>query len=180
MRRSQRGIARLVEALLAVVIVSLAVVVSYSLAPPPNPKTVRREGDVDRVAYDVLARLAEGNALSSQFYIKASTSQLYISSAGVSLLIVSLNAIIPALNAYNLTMYEIQNDPISRLDMLAPMSVSSDGGFTVSVLTSPITNSPNNQFITATGYVAQAEYLQSLPNGRIVLFVLQLAPQTAL
>ena len=60
---NSKAILRMVEAVLASIILLLAFTISYHYATPPNPFTVRAKGDLEKIAYDLLHRLAEERSL---------------------------------------------------------------------------------------------------------------------
>jgi hypothetical protein len=60
---NNKALLRMIEAVLAAIVILLAFTVSYHYATPPNPFTIRAKGDLEKMAYDVLHRLAEEKAL---------------------------------------------------------------------------------------------------------------------
>lgn len=95
---NSKALLRMVEALLAAIMILVAFTISYYYASPPNPFTVRAREDLEKVAYDLLHRLAEEKSLDEM-----------LASGNPSLwryeLASALRTLLPKNIIYNLTIY---------------------------------------------------------------------------
>jgi len=97
---NNKALLRMIEAVLAAIVILLAFTVSYHYATPPNPFTIRAKGDLEKIAYDVLHRLAEERALDE--ILKKNPTLLGDEFAA------ALRTLLPKNIVYNLTIYKAE------------------------------------------------------------------------
>jgi hypothetical protein len=98
---NNKALLRMIEAVLAAIVILLAFTVSYYYATPPNPFTIRAKGDLEKIAYDVLHRLAEEKALD-EILEKNDPTLLGDEFAA------ALRTLLPKNIVYNLTIYKAE------------------------------------------------------------------------
>jgi len=181
LKRNRRGIARLVEVIMASALLVASLSVSYFYLVAANPITLRGQSDLDRIGYDLLGTLSSQGGFDTSIVNSAGAPVAYFENG----LTVTLGSVLPVGILFNLTVYEAVNSTgapltvatgLSTAQLLVLNSVSDPAG-------GLITNAQSSAFLHA-GVTAQITYLYTtkiFPNGNffILVFMLQLAEAEA-
>jgi hypothetical protein len=98
---NSKALLRMIEAVLAAIIILLAFTVSYHYATPPNPFTIRAKGELEKMAYNLLHRLAEEKALDE--ILEKNDAELLGNEFAAA-----LRTLLPKNIVYNLTIYKAE------------------------------------------------------------------------
>ncbi|MEM2305941.1 MAG: hypothetical protein QXK51_11425, partial [Candidatus Methanomethylicia archaeon] len=106
---NSKALLRMIEAILAAIIILTSFTLSYYYSAPPNPFTVRAKGDLEKLAYDVLHRLAEE---------KAFDEAIKEPSIWMNELAAALRTLLPKNIIYNLTIYQAVKSTENNVNLI--------------------------------------------------------------
>jgi hypothetical protein len=133
---NSKALLRMIEAVLAAIVILLAFTVSYHYATPPNPFAIRAKGDLEKMAYDVLHRLAEEKALD-EVVEKNDPTLLGDEFAA------ALRTLLPKNIVYNLTIYNATRImKYTNMTIRVEVNTTNQGGIWVNII------SPSGEIIT--------------------------------
>lgn len=164
--KQRRGIARLIEVILASVLLASSLSISYYYLRPANPNVQRGIDDLDKYGYDLLGSLAQ----------KGGFDDTILNQTGVPLpdwqyqLQIALGSMMPVGLIFNVTVYEAVH---------SSGSISGSDLVVLNVLnTQNITNSVPGAFSYA-AQVAQVTFVYTTSSFYTLVFFLQLARTSA-
>ncbi|MEM2405435.1 MAG: hypothetical protein QXY40_10000 [Candidatus Methanomethylicia archaeon] len=107
---NSKALLRMIEAVLAAIVILTAFTLSYYYSASPNPFTVRAKGDLEKLAYDVLHRLAEEKAFDEAIEKSPSIWMDQIAAA--------LRTLLPKNIIYNLTIYQAVKSTENNVNLI--------------------------------------------------------------
>jgi hypothetical protein len=172
LRSYRRGIARLLEVIMASAILVTSLSVSYFYLVSANPISLRGQSDLNKMGYDLMETLSSQGGFDTSIVNSAGQP---VNKYWESRLQVIMTNLMPVGIMYNLTVYEVVNS--AGAPLIAPTGTSVAQLSEINNVT--ITNAQASSFLTA-GTTAQITYLYTtaiFPNGNyfILVFTLQLA-----
>jgi len=127
---NSKALLRMIEAVLAAIVILTAFTVSYHYATPPNPFTIRAKGDLEKMAYDLLHRLAEEKALDE---ILGKNDPTLLGDEFAA----ALRSLLPKNIVYNLTIYNATRImKYTNMTISVQVNATGQGGVRVNI-TSP-------------------------------------------
>lgn len=172
MRNRKRGIARLLEVIIASALLAGSLSVSYFYLAQANPVSQRGQNDLNKVGYDLLETLSTQGGFDISIVNSTGGPVSQYWEYGLQ---VALGNLMPIGTLFNLTVYEVVNS--TGAPLIVPTGV---GVAQLKELNNiSITNAQSSSFLDA-GATAQVTYLYTtaiFPNGNyfILVFMLQLA-----
>ncbi|MEM3046869.1 MAG: hypothetical protein QW057_07290 [Candidatus Bathyarchaeia archaeon] len=151
---ARRGQSRLIEAILAALIIFVVFSVAVYLVTSAKLWTVHERGDLDRAGYNLLHTLAESRVIEQTVDDPSvnSTAPLYM----------VVQRFLPPMTYFNLTVYKLQVD---------------DDGVTINrtIVDKPISNADSADSFTRSSDVSSTTFIYTSRRGNIYYIVLMLA-----
>jgi hypothetical protein len=170
LRARRRGISRLIEAILAAVLLASSLSISYFYLVPANPTVVRGSDDLAKMGYDILSSMAsEGGFDASVVRSNGSVVQGWEQPVRVA-----LGTLLPPGILFNLTVYEAVNSTAGQ--NLVDLKVLNAANITNSQPAN-LTAGYVGSFLSA-GQTAQVTFMYTTKSYFILVMVLQLARST--
>ncbi|HVP24099.1 MAG TPA: hypothetical protein VMS77_09345 [Conexivisphaerales archaeon] len=177
MRTKRRAISRLIEAILAAIILASSLSISYFYLVPANPTVVRGSDDLAKMGYDLLSSMASTGGFDTAIVLPNGT----VASGWESPVRAALGSLLPPGIIFNLTVYEAKNSTAGQnLVDLVPLNAAN-------ITNAQPANITVNGSVTTTGYVgsflsagqtAQVTFMYTTRSYYILVLVLQLARST--
>lgn len=162
LRAARKGQSRLIEAILAAVIIFVVFSVAVYLVTSAKLWTVYERGDLDRAGYNLLHTMAESRVIDQVVEGQNTTTPLFT----------VVHRFLPPMTYFNLTIYNItaaQGDPNDPANVTMKMDpIKAQGGATIS-------NADSADSFTRSSEVSSTTFIYTSRRGSIYYIVLVLA-----
>ena len=170
MRARRRAIARLIEAILAAIVLASSLSVSYFYLVPANPTVVRGSDDLAKMGYDLLSAMASTGGFDTAVVLpNGSVAQGWEQPVRVA-----LGTLLPPGIIFNLTIYEAVNSTAGQ--NLVDLKVLNNSSIT-NAQAADFTSGYLGSFLSA-GQTAQVTFMYTTKSFFVLVLVLQLARST--
>jgi len=174
MKPKRRAIARLLEAILASVLLASSLSISYFYLIPANPNIIRGNDDLSKLGFDLLSTLASQGSFDNAI-INSTGGAVPGWAQSIS---VAMQTLLPPGILFNLTVYRMVN--YTGSETVGGVVMPVQNLITMQVLNSAnVTNAQPSSFLNA-GETAEITFMFTTPSFYILVFDLQLARSTNL